>query len=114
MAFVEAIPAPVSTTSDWRAEMKAARGRLGMTQVQLAQRVNVSQNIISKIEKGHVVSSAAVPLIAKVLKIELPRYYEDKFEHRWADVGRRLRELNPGYFEQQLATLEEMARALSK
>lgn len=94
--------------------MRAARKARGMTQDQLATRVGVSQNVISKIEKGQVISSTAIPTICKVLKIDLPRYYEDPFEHRWADVGRRLRELDRGYFEQQLATLEVMAKALAK
>jgi transcriptional regulator with XRE-family HTH domain len=104
----------LAATEHWRGLMKRARIAHGLTQEQLGDAVNVSQNVISGLESGAVRSSKAIAAISSKLKIPLPHaMVMDDLEQRWIDAGRVLRARADRSFETLLRTAEELAEQYS-
>lgn len=97
----------VPTTAYWRASMRAARKRLGLTQDQLGRLVDLRQPTVSDIESGVLLSSRQVPAISVALGISLPAIeVEDEYDEPWMDVGRTLRALRKPAFLRWLRMIE--------
>lgn len=95
--------------------MERSRRAAKLTQRQLADKVRVSQNVISMIESGKVRQSKFILPICDVLKIPPPQVlFEDQVEQRWVEAGRRLRRLDPRVFEAQLEAVERLASSLGR
>jgi transcriptional regulator with XRE-family HTH domain len=104
----------IATTPEWRAEMKAAREALGLTQTELGIRVGVSQNVISLIESGGIGASQFVIPISRLLKIHPPTFFESPEDQAWVQLGRTLRSRSPAVFRQALGMVEAMVAALDR
>lgn len=104
----------LAITEYWRGVMERARKAHNLTQRDLADKVGVSQNIISQIETGKLGSSTAVMPICVVLRIPPPHLLlEDETDQRWLEAGRVLRSRDRRLFEQQLAMVEAYAAAVT-
>jgi transcriptional regulator with XRE-family HTH domain len=93
----------LATNAEWRSLMTRARKTYGFTQQQLADKLGVSQAIISKIESGETGSSKLVMPICETLSIPEPVHLTDPDEREWMQLGRVLRARNP---EQARAALK--------
>lgn len=100
----------VPTTPYWRGLMRRVRHERKVTQVQLAERLGVSQTTISDLESGSVKQGRAVPAICAALEIPLPWILiEDEWDEAWVDVGRLLRRLDMEMFQSYLRAFELQA-----
>jgi transcriptional regulator with XRE-family HTH domain len=105
----------LSTTEHWRDLMERSRRAAKLTQRQLADKVHVSQNVISMIESGRIKQSKYILPICDELKIPPPHVlFEDEVEQRWVEAGRRLRKQDPRVFQAQLEAMERMVAALGR
>lgn len=88
--------------------MMRARKDQGFTQKELGARVGTSQNIISEIESGKVLSSGFIMPICKVLKIPPPMHFENEEDAAWSQLGHLLRTKNMKQFRRAMALVESM------
>lgn len=92
------------------AEVEAARKRKGLTQVQLAAKVGLTQARVSQIEGGKVDASNTIFKLCRILDMVPPRsMFADDDEYEWFQAGRKIRSLNPDLFAIQLSLARAMA-----
>jgi len=107
-------PPELATTEYWRRLMKRARQDAELSQGQLAEKVGMSQAMLSRIESGDVRSSKAIVLISEQLKIPLPQFATgDELDLRWQQAGSVLRRRDHSMFSQHLELVEAIVAKLS-
>jgi transcriptional regulator with XRE-family HTH domain len=104
----------LATTEYWRRLMRRARQDAELSQEQLAEKVGISQAMLSRIESGDVRSSKAVVLISERLGIPLPQFATgDEMDLRWQQAGSVLRRRDHSMFAQHLELVEAIVAKLS-
>jgi transcriptional regulator with XRE-family HTH domain len=98
----------LATNEEWRGIMVRARKDIGLSQQTLADKLGVSQPLISKIESGEVALSKLVLPICRLLGIPKPEHYVDDFEKNWSRAGRVLRHRNMPQAKRMLELMESM------
>jgi transcriptional regulator with XRE-family HTH domain len=106
---VPADPPVVATTEKFRADMYEARNRLGLSQEQLGAAVGTSQNMISLIESGKVLTSPYILPICKRLRIAAP-FHGTEEEQAWLELGLLLSTKYPAVFRSATALIESMLK----
>jgi transcriptional regulator with XRE-family HTH domain len=101
--------------ADWGREVRAARKRAGMGQLELANAIKSHQATISYIEAGEIsASNAVLPLVRKLGKhgLRMPRIlFDDAEQCRWVTAGVLLHDVNEAGFTALLAAAENMVAA---
>lgn len=104
----------LATTEYWRRLMKRARQDADLSQGQLAEKVGMSQAMLSRIESGDVRSSKAIVQISEKLGIPLPQFATgDELDLRWQQAGSVLRRRDHSMFSQHLELVEALVAKLS-
>lgn len=100
----------MATSAEWRAAAVAARKSRKMSQREIATRLGTSQNMVSLIESGEVVSSSYILPMSRVLGIPPPQHYESDDHRQWAELGQLLRQRDRRVFRRALALVEELVK----
>lgn len=100
--------AELGTNEEWRGIMQRARKDQGLSQAELAGKIGTSQNIVSLIENGEVLSSKFVLPICRKLKIPPPMHFESEEQRAWSQLGHVLRAKNMKQFRRAMALVESM------
>lgn len=104
----------LATTEYWRRLMRRARQDAELSQGQLADKVGISQAMLSRIESGDVKQSKAVVAIATTLGIPLPQFATgDDLDLRWQQAGGVLKRRDHAMFMQHLELIEALVAKLS-
>lgn len=80
----------------------------GLTQAELAMKVGTSQNMISLIEAGEVVSSQFILPICEALSIPPPMHFAHEDQRTWSQLGHVLRYKSMKKFRRAMALVEAM------
>lgn len=100
----------LATNDEWRGIMARARKDHKLSQEKLADRLGVSQALISKIESGETRTSSLVMPICRALGIPPPEHFVDEFEKEWVRLGRALRFRNETQARAARQLIESMVK----
>jgi transcriptional regulator with XRE-family HTH domain len=93
---------------DFARQIREARLAQDMTQATLAQRVGITQAMVSQIENGIAGSSGKLLAICRVLSLDPPQFLAYDDEAAWLEIGRALRRKNPASFEAVLKLAQSL------